>query len=176
MGVMESRPGRSGRDAERLGDLGRGVPVEVMQDEDRPLFGRQPAEPTFEQVPVGDGDQVIGRGRSVDRQHPEIRGAATLARRLVDAFADDESVQPRVESVRIAEPTQVTPGDHQRILEGVLGPIDVAEDPLRGRVETVHARADQVDECRLVAMLGRLDEVAVHVSILGAPVGDGRTR
>ncbi len=59
---------------------------------------------------------------------------------------------------------EVTPGDHQRILQGVLGPIDVAEDPIREREEPVAGRADEVDECRLVAALGRLDEgpVAIH--------------
>ena len=54
--------------------------------------------------------------------------------------------------------SEVTPGDHQRILQGVLGPIDVAEDPVREREEPVAGRADEVDECRLVAALGRLDE------------------
>ena len=38
-----------------------------MQYEDRPLIGRQPAEPAFELVPIGEGEQVVGRGRPVDR-------------------------------------------------------------------------------------------------------------
>ena len=41
-------------------------------------------------------------------------------------------------------PGQVTPGDHQRVLHGILGPIDVAEDPLGERVEAVATDADQV--------------------------------
>ena len=108
-----------------------------MEHEDRPLFGRQPAEPTFELVPVGDGEQVVGCGRSVDRQDPKVRGSATLARRLGDADVDEEALEPRIEAVRIAESAQVTPGDHQRVLEGILGPIDVAEDPLGDREEPV---------------------------------------
>jgi len=83
MGVMESRACRPGRDTEDLGDLGRGVALVVMEHEQRPLFGRQPPEPAFELVPVGEGEQVIGRGRSVDRQHPQVRGPTPLARRLV---------------------------------------------------------------------------------------------
>ena len=71
-------------------------------------------------------------------------------------------MHPRVEPVRIAEPRQVTPGDHQRVLEGILGPVDIAEDPLRDREEPVAVRLDQVHEGRLVPSLRRLDEVAIH--------------
>ena len=80
------------------------VPEVVVQGEDGSLLGRQPAEPAFELVPIGDAEEVVGRGRSVDRQHPKVRGPATLARRLGDADVDEQTVQPGVESVRIAEP------------------------------------------------------------------------
>ncbi len=72
--------------------------------------------------------------------------------------------EPGVETVRIAESTQVTPGDHQRVLDGILGPIDIAEDPMRGRVQPVDPGTHQVDKRRLIPVLCRLDEVAVHVS------------
>ena len=135
-----------------------------MEHEDRPLVGRQPAEPTFEQVPVGDGEQFVGCGRSIDRQHPKVRGPATLARRLGDADVDEEALEPRIEAVRIAEAPQVTPGDHQRVLEGILGPIDVAEDPLGDREEPVAPGADQVDIRLPIPVLRRLDEIAIHGS------------
>ena len=162
MGVMEPRAGGAGRDAERLGDLRRRVPEVVVQDEDRPLFGREPAEPTFEQVPVGDREQLVGSGRSVDRQDPQVRGSAALARRLGDADVDEEALEPRIEPVRIAEAPQVTPGDHQRVLEGILGPIDVAEDPLGDREQPVCRATDQVDVRRPIPVLCRLDEIAIH--------------
>ena len=38
-------------------------------------------------------------------------------------------------------PWQVTPGDHQSVLEGVLGPIDIPQDPLRDREEPVASNA-----------------------------------
>ena len=133
-----------------------------MEHEDRPLVGRQPAEPAFEQVPIGDREQLIGSGRSVDRQDPKVRGSATLARRLGDADVDEEALEPRIEAVRIAEAPKVTPGDHQRVLQGILGPIDVAEDPLGGRKEPVLPSDDQVDICRPIPVLCRLDEIAVH--------------
>ena len=170
MGVEESGAGGPWRDAERLGDLGRGVAQEVMQHEDRPLIGRQPTEPAFELVPIGEGEQVVGGGRSVDRQHPKVHGAATLTRRLADTHVDEESAKRRIEAVRIAEPTQVTPGDHQRVLEGVLGPIDIAEDLEGDPEQPLRARADQVHEGRLVAASCRCHEIAIHPSPLSAPV------
>ena len=58
---------------------------------------------------------------------------------------------------------EVAPGDHQRVLEGILGSVDVAEDPIGEREEAVARGPDQVDECRLVATLRRLDEIPVAV-------------
>jgi hypothetical protein len=100
---MEPRARCTGGDAERLGDLRRRVSEVVVEHEDRPLFGRQPAEPAFEQVPVCDGEQVVGSGWSVDRQDPKVRGSATLTRRVGDADVDEETLEPRIEAVRIAE-------------------------------------------------------------------------
>jgi hypothetical protein len=147
----------------------------VVEHEDRPLFGRQPAEPTFQQVTVGDGDQIVGSGRSVDRQDPKVRGSTTLARRMVDADVDEEALKPRIEAVRIAEAPQITPGDHQRVLEGILGPIDIAEDTLCGREEVVLANADQVDIRRPIPVPRRLDEIAVHgLRLVGRALGGRR--
>ena len=162
MGVMESGTRSASRDAEGLGDLRRRVSEVVVQHEDRPLFGRQPAEPTLEQVPIGHREELIGSGRSVDRQDPKVRGPMSLAHSLGDTDIDEEALEPRIEAVRIAEAPKVTPGDHKRVLEGILGPIDVAEDPLGGREEVVLANADQVDIRRPIPVPCRLDEIAVH--------------
>ena len=122
----------------------------------------QPPEPAFEQVTVGDGQQFVGRCRSVDRQHPQVGRASTLARRLADAHVDEEALQPGVESVRIAEAPQVAPGDHQCVLQGILGPIDIPQDPMRDRVEPVAPNADQVDKRLPIPALRRLHEISIH--------------
>src|SRR6478735_1833196 len=74
-------------------------------------------------------------------------------------------MQPRVESVRIAEPGQVAPGDHQRVLHGVLGPIDVAEDPVGDREEPVATDADQVGIRLPITAASRLDEIPIHLVV-----------
>ena len=171
VGVVQSGSDRARRDAEDLGDLGRGIAREVVQGEHDPLVGRQPPEPAFELVPVGDRQELVGRRRSVDRQHPKVGHATPFPARLADADVDQELLEPRVEPVRIAERPQVTPGDHQRVLEGILGPIDVAEDPLCDREQPVGARTDQVDVRLPVAALGRLDEIAIHGRPSWRPIG-----
>jgi hypothetical protein len=174
MGVVESGAGCARRDTERLGDLRRSIARVVVEHEDRPLLGRQPSEPAFELVTIGDGEKVIGSCRTVDRQDPQVGDPAALTRRVGQAAVDDETVQPRVEPVRIAESLQVTPGDHQSVLKGILGPVDVAQDPLRDREEPVHPNADQVDVCLPIPVPCRLHEIAIHLPRLslrptGAP-------
>ncbi len=72
-GVMQSRSGGTGRDAEHLGDLHERQPEVVVQDEDRPLIDREPAEGPLQFVAVGDGVGVV-RGRwPVDGQDPDVR-------------------------------------------------------------------------------------------------------
>ena len=161
MGVMESRADRARRDAERVGDLGERVARVVMEHEDRSLVGRQPPEPTLQLVTVADPSRSSGAAGPSTGSTRRFDGPTTLARRLGDADVGDDAVDPRVEPIRIAEPPKVTPGDHQRVLEGILGSVDVAEDPVREGEEPVARRAHQVDECRLVATLRRLDEIPV---------------
>ena len=111
-----------------------------MEHEERPLIGRQPPEPAFELVPVGQREHVVGSRRSFDREDPQVCRPPPLPRGVVDAFMDDEAMEPRIEPVRIAEPAQVAPGDHQRVLQGILGPVDIAEDSVGQREQPVRAR------------------------------------
>jgi hypothetical protein len=137
------------------------------------LFGREPPEPAFKLVSVGDRDKLVGRCRSIDRQNPKVRHALPLSARVTDADVDQDPLKPGVEPVRIAEASQVTPGDHQRVLKGILGPIDVTEDPVRDREQAIGARTYQVDECLPVVALGRLHEFAIHwLGLSVAPRGD----
>jgi len=172
MGVMESRAGGAGWDAERVGDLGWGIARVVVEHEDRPLLGRQASESPFELIPIGDPEEFVGCRRSVDRQDPQIGHATTLTRRLGDTDVHEQAMQPRVEPVRIAESSQIAPGDHQCVLEGILGSVDVAQDPLGHREQPVPTRVDQVDVCLPIAALCRRHEVSVHLRRHAlAPIG-----
>ena len=176
MGVMEPGTDRSGGKSKEVGDLRGLVAHVVTEHEDRALVGGEPTEPAVELVAIGQGQEIVRCGRVVEREHVEVRDPPALPPGFGDADVREESVDPGVEAVRIAEVRQVPPGDHQRVLQGILGPIDIPEDPIRDRVEAIAPRPDQVDECRLISSLGRLDEVAIHRLLpCGRPSGTPST-
>ena len=169
---MESRAHRPGWDAEHLGNLSQGVAHEVVQDEDRPFVRCEPSEPAIELVAIRDAEKIVWSRFLIVRQEPQLCDAASFANRLADAYVGEEPVDPGLEPVRIAEARKVTPGDHQRVLQSILGPIDVPEDPLCDREEPVTVQTNQVDERRLITALRRLDEIAIHRSHpISTPVG-----
>ncbi len=159
---MESRPDRTGGHAEDVGDLRRLVSDVVAKHENRAFPRGQPPERPIELVAIGNVQEVVRSNGRLEWEHPQIGDSSSLTTRLLDADMGEESMNPGVEPVRIAEVPKITPGDHQRVLQGILGPIDVPEDPLRDREEPVATQPNQVDKRRLVAVLGRLDEVAIH--------------
>ena len=165
MGVMKSGAGGPRRDPERVGDLGGRVPLVVVEHEDRTLFGRQAAKPAFELVPVGDAQDVVRCSRTIDREQSQVGDPPPLAHRLADAFTDDQTMQPDVEPIRITQVPQVAPRDHEGVLERILGSVDVAEDALGDREESIDPDAEQIHICGPVAAAGRLDEVAIHPKI-----------
>ena len=122
----------------------------------------QAAEAAIELIPICDAPVVVGRGRDVHRQDAEIRDPAALAFGFDETRPDDEPMEPRVEPVRIAKTRQVAPGDDERLLQGVFGAVDIAEDPVGQRVEPVAARPDQVGVRLPVTAPCRLDEIAIH--------------
>ena len=160
--MVEAGTGRTGRNTEHLGDLGRFEPGEVTQHENHALLWIQSTEAALKLIAVGHGQDLVRAGREIGRKHVKVGDETALTHRLVNTGADDEAMEPRVEPIRIAESGQVTPGDPQRFLNGILGSVDVAEDPLGDREEPVAARTDQVGIRLPVAASGRLHEIAIH--------------
>jgi len=160
--MVESGSDRAAGQAEDLGELGRLVSDEIAKYEDRALLRHEPSEGAVQLVSVGNAQEVIGRGRALQRQHAQVRDPASLPPGLGDAHVGKQPVHPGVEAGRIAEARQVTPGDHQSVLQSILGPSDVPEDPVGDREEPVAAQPHQVDERDLVATPCRLDEIEIH--------------
>ncbi len=134
----------------------------MAEHQNRPFVGSESPKATVELVAISQSQKIVGGGRMVERKHVEVRDPSALSPDVGNTDIREESVNPGVEAVRIAEVPQITPGDHQRVLQGILGPIDIPEDPVRDREEAITARANQVDECRLITVLCRFDEVAIH--------------
>ena len=92
----------------------------------------------------------------------ELGVAASVPTSVLDAHVREHSLDPEVEPVRIAEVRQITPGDHQCVLQGILGPVDVVKDSSGDREQAIDARADQVHEGDLVTTLRRDHELSIH--------------
>ena len=73
-------------------------------------------------------------------------------------------MQPGVESVRVSQRGQVTPGFDARLLDRVPRQVRVPEDQSGGRVQARDGGAGKRSEGVMIALLGPLDELSlVHV-------------
>ena len=162
MCVMKTGSDRAAGNAEHLGDHGRLISEVVAKNQDRPLLRREPAEGTIDNVTVDDALELVGRRVTIDVEDLELGVPAPVAASVLDAHVREDALDPEVEPVRIAEVRQVTPGDHERVLQGILGPIDITKDPARDREQPIDATAEQVDEGDLVSTLRRDHELSIH--------------
>jgi hypothetical protein len=62
-------------------------------------------------------------------------------------------MEPGIEAVDVAQRRQLAPGEHQRLLDGVLGETEIAQDPKRDREQTISSPTCQAGERFLIPAL-----------------------
>ena len=77
---------------------------------------------------------------------------------------DEDPVNPRFEAVRIAKMREPPPGEHESVLQRVLGQTAVAEDPMGDRIQRITDLVHQDGERLSITRAGQLDEVSIHPS------------
>ena len=159
---METGSDGARRHTEHLGDGGRLVSEVVTQYEDRSLIRLQSAERAIHDVAIDDTRELVACSVIGKLEDLEPGISATVSSRVLDAHVREHALEPEVEPVRIAEVRKVTPGDHQRVLQGILGPVDITKHPAGDPVQAIEARAHQVHEGDLVAALRRDHELSIH--------------
>ena len=82
--------------------------------------------------------------------------------RLIDAGAVQQAVEPGVEAVGTAQRGQVTPGPDERLLDGVLGLVGVAQDEPGGGIQPEDRGACQRGEGVMIAPSRSLHEFLLH--------------
>src|SRR4249920_3890954 len=82
--------------------------------------------------------------------------------RLIDAGAIQQPVEPGVEAVGAAQGGQVTPGPDERLLDGVLGLVGVAQDEPGGGIQPEDRGACQRGEGVMIAPSRSLHELLLH--------------
>src|SRR6476646_6892492 len=78
-------------------------------------------------------------------------------------------MDPRLESVGFPKVWDPAPGQHEGVLQRVLGETVIAQDPLRDRVELIADLVHQDGERLTVSAAGLLDEISIHLDLRGGP-------
>ena len=146
-----------------------------MEDQDGALLDGEPPEGPLEQVAVVHGQVVVGAVRARDGKDPRALGPPLATPGLGVARVGEDAVEPRLEAGRVTQRSELGPGRDQGGLDGVLGQVDVAEDPHRDRQASVADHARQGVERFRVAPLRLFDQSDLHPSLRPVAVGPGWT-
>lgn len=123
------------------------------QDDHSSLLGFEARERTLEKVPIGDLRRHVSNGRLVENGELHLDDPPASSPGLVEAGIDREAVEPWPEPVRVAQPGQVSPGSHHRILDRVARELRVPQDESGSRVQPRDRRVDERDEGVMIAPL-----------------------
>jgi hypothetical protein len=93
------------------------------------------------------------------------------ASRLVDAGSHEETVQPGVEPIRVAERGQVAPSPDERVLHRVPGLFPIPVDEASGGIQAVDRGACQRGKGVMIAPLRPLHDVPLHIAPRGGAAG-----
>ena len=85
---------------------------------------------------------------------------------------DQEAAQPGVEAIDVPERWQLTPGEHEGLLDGVFREPEIAQDPIRDREEPIASGARQAGEGFLISGSRSLDEGNLHPRLLCSDASD----
>jgi succinyl-CoA synthetase, beta subunit len=133
-----------------------------MKHDEGPRLRLETAEAAFELVAVGHRRRGVIDGRGVDRGQFHVEAMAPEPARLIDAGAVQQTVEPGVEAVGAAQCGQVTPGSDERLLDGVLGLVGIAQDEPGGSVQPDDRGACQHGEGVMIAPSRSLHEFLLH--------------
>ena len=153
-----------------MGHLGQRQADEEMQDEDGALLDRKTAERSADLIAFGDrkGDVRGGGGLEVGHHMKLDQGPTLGVPRSPVAGANVQAMQPPIPRIRFPESAHVLPGEHECVLDRVLGTVLVAEDELRGAIQPRQRRPYQDGKCVVVAGLRSFDELSLHVATAAA--------
>jgi hypothetical protein len=132
------------------------------QHEHRPVLDGEFEEGALQLVAVGELGEVVARLLPFDGELRQLDHATARAPGVVTAGIDEEAVQPCVEGAGIAQTPDLAPGLDQRVLNGVLRGIPIAQDPPRDRVQPVVCGGREDIESLVIAPLCAFDELGRH--------------
>jgi hypothetical protein len=164
---VEARFRRPERDPQRDGDLRQWQVEIVMKDDEGTRLRLEAAKAASELIAVNGDREAAIDGWRVDVAELDIDTMTPKPARLIDAGADEQSVEPGVEAIGAAQRRQVTPGPDERLLDGVLGLVGVTQDEPGGRIQPEDRGACQHGEGVMIAPSCSLHEILLHHALGG---------
>jgi hypothetical protein len=134
----------------------------VGQNEHGSVLDGKLEERSLQLVAVDELGKVVARLLPVDRERRQLDRAPAIPPGMITAGVDEEAVQPGVEGTGVAQTPDLTPSLHQRVLNGILRGIPIAQDPPRNRVQAVVCGGREGIECLVIAPLCAFDEFGRH--------------
>jgi hypothetical protein len=133
------------------------------------MLGSEPGETPFQPVPIDDGELRAGADRRRARDDTQLdERAAPIGSRLAIAGPDHETTEPRIDSLRVAEPANIAPGGDERLLDGIVGPIVVSKNQGGDCIQSADRPVDEHGEGVMIALPRPLRQVSLHVATLSA--------
>ena len=126
---------------------------------DRVVAGEIPAK---HHIAFRDADGGVRTSRPVDRERSDVVRPPPMTAVFLVTGVHEEPVEPDLEAFGIAQPRELSPGEKECLLDGVLGPLDIAKDPIRNGVETVAVEIDELLEGDVVASSCPFDQPRPH--------------
>lgn len=98
-----------------------------MEDHEGAPVRLEGAKGAVQLVAIGDAATEVGRHRRVKRRELDLDGAALAATHEVEARVDEQTMDPGVEPLHVAQRGQVAPGPDEGLLDRVPCELGVPE-------------------------------------------------
>jgi len=155
---MQSRLRRAERDAQGRRRLRQRHPQEVVQNDDGAPRRVEPSEGIVDELSLDDVRSGIADHGSVERLQLDLDGPGAAMPQGIDAGADEQAMEPAVETIRVAQAGQASPRPDVRLLDRVSSQLSIPEDQPRGCVQPRRTRADERGEGVMIASPGTFHE------------------
>ena len=132
-----------------------------MEDDDRSIPLVEPEQDGVHELSVAQGIRGVPGDQGMEIGHLDLDRTATSTPCLVEAGVHGQAMQPRLETVRIAQAPEIAPGAEQGVLDRVARELRVPDDQAGRRVQPRDRAFDELGEGVMIASPRAFDELSL---------------
>lgn len=125
------------------------------------MVGAESSEGAIDRIAIDDVTNDVGCDRRICAGQ-DTNGALPFAAGLAVDAADQDPMQPRLETVEVSQATQVSPGLDERLLDRIVGQVAVPEHQLGDVEEPADRRGGELGKGLPIAPSRPLDQLAPY--------------